>query len=99
MRLDLRDINIIKQSALKYFGNDVSVYLFGSRVNDNLKGGDIDLLINTNIEKMTFRNKVVFLAELKKNLGDQKIDLVFDKETKDNQFFLNSIKKQCSRIC
>ncbi len=99
MRLELHNINIIKQSALRCFGSDVRIYLFGSRINDNMKGGDIDLLIKTKTDKMTFHNKVVFLAELKKKLGDQKIDLVFDKETTDNQFFLNSIKQQCSRIC
>ncbi len=99
MRLDKYQLELIKQSAVAHFGKNTIVYLFGSRTNDNLRGGDIDLLINTDYSKMTFQNKVLFLVELKKKIGDQKIDLVFDKESKHNQFFLNSIKQHCTRIC
>ncbi|WP_456378224.1 nucleotidyltransferase domain-containing protein [Thiolapillus sp.] len=43
MRLSPGNQSIIKQTAREIFG-DVRVLLFGSRVQDNLKGGDIDLL-------------------------------------------------------
>ena len=61
--------------------------------------GDIDLLVSTDEGKMTFNNKVLFLVDLKKQLGDQKIDVVFDKENKSNQFFLKTIKQKSTQLC
>ena len=79
MRLSEYQIEIINNLASKHFGAMTSVYLFGSRTDENKKGGDIDLLIsNVNEEMLTIEAKVRFLAELKKNIGDRKIDVVFD---------------------
>lgn len=53
---------------------DAPVYLFGSRVDDHAKGGDIDLLVlSSNIDLMA---KLDILAHLHQQIGDQKIDLV-----------------------
>ncbi|MDP2855795.1 MAG: nucleotidyltransferase domain-containing protein, partial [bacterium] len=58
----------------------MKIYLFGSRTNDEKKGGDIDLFIETDDNQLTtLENKIVFLARLKLVLGDQKIDLVDEK--------------------
>ena len=48
---------------------------------------------------ITVENKVLFLVDLKKQLGDQKIDVVFDKENKSNQFFLKTIKQKSTQLC
>lgn len=46
MRLTEYEIKTIVESFHRYFkGGDI--YLFGSRVYDNQKGGDIDLYIDT----------------------------------------------------
>ena len=42
MRLNEQEVNAIKESASKIFGDTVQVYLFGSRVDDDKKGGDIE---------------------------------------------------------
>jgi len=39
-------LNIIQNQIYKIF-KDAEIYLFGSRVDDNLKGGNIDLYIIT----------------------------------------------------
>ncbi len=44
MRLSEKEIKIIKENTKKIFG-DSKIILFGSRVDDNKKGGDIDLYI------------------------------------------------------
>ena len=49
------------------------VYLFGSRVRDDLKGGDFDFLIVSDLLGLT--QKLDLIIEFKKILGDQKIDL------------------------
>ena len=52
---------------------DAPVYLFGSRADDNARGGDIDLLVLS--PKIDLLRKLDVLAELHRLLGDQKIDL------------------------
>ncbi|MEO1927269.1 MAG: hypothetical protein ABGX26_01080 [Nautiliaceae bacterium] len=42
MRLTSKEIEIIKAQVHKVL-NDAQIYLFGSRVDDSLKGGDIEL--------------------------------------------------------
>jgi hypothetical protein len=50
MRLTTEQANIIKQKTAKVFGDNARVFLFGSRVDDTKKGGDIDLFIDTTID-------------------------------------------------
>jgi predicted nucleotidyltransferase len=76
MRLTEFEINVIKQSACDIFGSDVQVFLFGSRVDETKKGGDIDLYIKTNAGN-DLTHKIRLLVELEKKLGEQKIDIVF----------------------
>ena len=70
---------IIKAEAIRVFGENVAVFLFGSRVDDSKKGGDIDLFIRTQIKRSCSRKRCVFLARLKRQVGEQKIDVVFDR--------------------
>ena len=78
MRLTKQQVESIKNIAKQVFGDKASVLLFGSRVDDSKKGGDIDLCIETDIEDIETivkaRNK--FTALLKQKIGDQKIDVV-----------------------
>jgi len=48
MRLTNKEIDTIKNSVLA-LDADTRVYLFGSRIDDAKRGGDIDLLIESNI--------------------------------------------------
>ena len=45
MRLSKKEIQIILRVAKEIYGEGVEVYLFGSRLNDEKKGGDINLLV------------------------------------------------------
>lgn len=47
MRLSSIYCDIIKKEAKKVLGESAQIFLFGSRVNDTKKGGDVDLLIET----------------------------------------------------
>ncbi|CAK0756371.1 NTP_transf_2 domain-containing protein [Gammaproteobacteria bacterium] len=80
MRLTAGQREVILGALLKTFGNGARIWLFGSRVNDEKRGGDIDLLVETDLQD-TFRivqAEVAFLATVKRELGDQKIDLLVD---------------------
>jgi len=96
MRLSQIQIDIINRLARKHFGQGTTVYLFGSRIDDHKKGGDIDLFINhTNEAILTLEAKIRFLAELKSEIGDRKIDVVFDNEnTRQKKNFYSSIIQQ-----
>ena len=89
MRLSQFQIDTINHLAQKYFGQETTVYLFGSRTDDYQKGGDIDLMIhNDNETALTIESKIHFLAALKTKIGDRKIDVVFDKaSTRQKKFF------------
>lgn len=78
MRLKTSEINIIKNCFIKVFQHG-DLYLFGSRIDDNKKGGDIDLYIIPKTKKDLTLKKIDLLVELKKYLGEQKIDIVIDK--------------------
>ena len=76
MRLTPFEVKSIKESVSNHFEEGSRVHLFGSRVNDQLKGGDIDLYIQTTSTNTLVERKISFLVEIKSKIGDQKIDVV-----------------------
>ncbi|MEA2019930.1 MAG: hypothetical protein U9N59_15980 [Campylobacterota bacterium] len=77
MRLNQKQIDAIKTNFNNFF-IEGTIYLFGSRIDDDKKGGDIDLYISTkNRENLAYK-KIQFLANLKREIGEQKIDVVLD---------------------
>jgi len=45
MRLNPDQVQVIRDAANAAFGRGTAVWLFGSRVNDAKRGGDIDLVV------------------------------------------------------
>ena len=80
MRLKKQEIQTILQVAQNIYGQKVKVYLFGSRLDNTKRGGDIDLLIRTDDEKKGVLARIRMIAQLKYLLGDQKIDIIGDHE-------------------
>jgi len=76
MRLSNKEVSIIKDTLYSIFG-DATIYLFGSRLDDNKKGGDIDLFVIS--KNTTFQNKIKALAKLKRLLH-KPVDLVLHKD-------------------
>ncbi len=77
MRLSPRLVKLINSAKNISFGNDVEIYLFGSRVDDFKRGGDIDLAVKTSVSRELFRKqKAKFLAFLIRKGYDLRIDLV-----------------------
>jgi predicted nucleotidyltransferase len=80
MRLSLFEVEKIIASKNKVFGNDAKIYLFGSRVDDQSKGGDIDLYVEIQSTQNLLEKKIAFLTLVQNYLGEQKIDIVFAKD-------------------
>ncbi len=87
MRLKKEHIANIKEIASKVFGKDVQVYLFGSRVNDSKKGGDIDLYIETDIKEELLEKRIKMLSSLYTIIGEQKIDLIINNFSRDKLIY------------
>lgn len=77
MRLTADQLRIIRQAVINNFGETSKVYLFGSRVDDTKKGGDIDLFVEAEYspDEMFYR-KINLLTELQFKLGERKIDII-----------------------
>ncbi|MCF7970321.1 MAG: nucleotidyltransferase domain-containing protein [Methylococcaceae bacterium] len=76
MRLTYFEAQHIIALASNCFGKKTQVYLFGSRVDDTQKGGDIDLYIIPELTDALYQKKIQFLVALKQRIGEQKIDVV-----------------------
>ena len=83
MRLSKDEVKILK-NTLNTLNSDAKLYLFGSRLYDNKKGGDIDLLI---VSK-TFTKKLLrkLRVEFFKYFGEQKLDIIVDDGSFSNPF-------------
>ena len=83
MRLSEHDRLAIRQVTCEVAGPQARVYLFGSRTRDDLRGGDIDLLVElpeTSLDKLTVSLRTG--ARLQRLIGERKIDvLVVDPAT------------------
>ena len=83
-------------TKIKAIAPDAQVYLFGSRVNDNAKGGDIDICILTD-EKIADDNISQFRIDFFKTYGFQKLDLV-NFTTNDNCLFKQIILSDAIKL-
>ena len=81
MRLPSAQIQAIVEAAQQFFGSTCQVVLFGSRVRDESRGGDIDLLIETPLDmEQAVRARWLFLARLARLFGERSIDVVLTQD-------------------
>jgi len=51
MRLDQEKIPLLVRAVHEAFGANADVWLFGSRTDDTKRGGDIDLYVETDLDR------------------------------------------------
>jgi len=77
MRLTDDQRNAIREEVARVFGPDARVRLFGSRVDDAARGGDIDLHIESEGDAADLLDQELRLhARLLRRLGERRIDIV-----------------------
>lgn len=80
MRITEQQHQAILSAARRAFGPNVTVRLFGSRTNDQRKGGDFDLYVECDSDDADWltRAKLRFLCELDRStaLAGEKVDVV-----------------------
>jgi predicted nucleotidyltransferase len=86
---------IILDTGRQHFGEGCEIWLFGSRVDDSRKGGDIDLMVfPPRNEKIPYSEKLAFRANLKRRIGDRKIDVLFASAEKSCEAMNDIIRKK-----
>ena len=98
MRLKQEIKESIIYYARKYFGYNIKLYLFGSRTDDNKKGGDIDLFIET-MEKVDINTEIDFLKALYKNATSRKIDLLIKTPYRQDKPIYSTAINEGIRLC
>lgn len=83
MRLEKKQIECLK-NKLYELSSEAKLYLFGSRVDDAKKGGDIDLLVVS--KKLTKKDIRLLRVEFFKHFGEQKLDIVLDDGSMQSTF-------------
>jgi predicted nucleotidyltransferase len=83
VRLSNEEIATLKQT-LNSLSSDALLYLFGSRVDDSKKGGDIDLLVVS--PSLSQQDMRILRVEFQKRFGEQKMDILLDDGRFDNVF-------------
>ncbi len=68
MRLTKQQTHTITQTVTRLAGTGSAVYLFGSRLNDQAKGGDIDLFIESDTP-LSLIHRAQIKMELESQLG------------------------------
>ena len=81
MRLTAETVHVIQEAFLQVFEKG-DLYLFGSRVDDTRRGGDIDLYVVADYRDRMGEKRIDFLTRIKQKIGDQRIDLVVARGTK-----------------
>ena len=93
IRLSPSQIQNIKSCILEVFGEKLKIYLFGSRTNPHLRGGDIDLFVLLEDDCKTKLEKILIAkSKIEVKIGEQKIDLVVGtNEDLKNDTFLRDV--------
>jgi hypothetical protein len=76
VRLTAQERTAITECARRIFGDGCVVRLFGSRVDDRRRGGDIDLHVVADDRLATLPNEIAFKQAVQDRTEEQRIDVV-----------------------
>ena len=92
MRLSNHEVEIIKKVVFS-FDKDADIKLFGSRVYDDKKGGDIDIFIQTQRD-MDFEKKLQILADFELMGIERKVDMIVKTPRTKQQLIFDTAEKE-----
>ncbi len=93
VRLSSELVNLILDYVCQ-IDEKAEVFIFGSRADLSKKGGDIDIFILS--EKFSFQNRRELKFKMEDMIGEQKIDIVYAKDTNDS--FTKSILEKAVKL-
>ena len=85
MRINTDQHQSILQATRRSFGTDVQVWLFGSRVDDTRRGGDLDLYVETT-RSFPLSTELLCKISIEESL-DLNVDLVVNDQKSSKPIF------------
>ena len=76
MRLERQEIEAIRAAVREVFGDRATVRLFGSRVRDTQRGGDIDLFVEVDPGDASIANEQRLRDRIAPAVDDLRVDIV-----------------------
>ncbi len=100
MRLSDHEVEVIVGAVRSCFGRAARVYLFGSRLFDDVRGGDIDLLVDLpEPDGQMVQHRCQAIADMQMALGDQKIDLLVRHPRVSDQALFHEVLEHGIPLC
>lgn len=96
MRLMLQQIENINKLTVRYLGGGSRAYLFGSRLNDTARGGDVDLLVETT-EPAPRLTRARLKSALEQNLN-LPVDLIVVSKQQPLSSFQRMVRSQATPL-
>lgn len=97
MRLSQSQVLAIKQIIQHSLGAKSEVWLFGSRVHDSARGGDIDLYVETH-KLCGLQQKLRLMTKIQRAIGLRKVDLIIKTETCEHKAIYDTAKSKGVRL-
>lgn len=102
MRLTEEERHDIAQAALAVLPGGARVSLFGSRVDDAKRGGDIDLLVEipgaASADEVV-RLRTLLAAQLYRRMGERRIDIVLtNPDAADDRLIVGEARRQAIEL-
>lgn len=104
-RLSHQEIQALIDATHECFGKSARIWLYGSRADDQKKGGDIDLYIETEKKEHIVESTLKMRGLIWDVFGEQKIDIIVRETSKEmnpmhviakeSGVDLETIKKRC----
>jgi len=98
MRLTKDIQNKLIEYSQQYFGENTHLYLFGSRVDDEKKGGDIDLFLETP-KDIELNIQLAFLRDIYTHVTQRKVDLIIKSPAKKDRPIYHTAKSEGILLC
>ena len=76
MRLQATEITAIREAVRIVFGENATVRLFGSRLDDRARGGDLDLLIEVEPGQATLQAEMALRERIEPAVEDLRVDIL-----------------------
>ena len=96
MRLSAAQTRLILDCVHAQFGDDAAVRLFGSRLDDTARGGDVDLLVET-AAAATVRQRALATLALEQALS-LPVDIVVQQRGTPGSAFARSVRPQAQLL-
>jgi len=82
MRLQPAEATAIREAVHAVFGEKATVRLFGSRLDDRARGGDLDLLIEVEPGQATLHAEIALRERIEPAVEDLRVDILLHERDK-----------------